>query len=78
MFVSVNDMTLNQAPVGRTITVKKINCDVGERSRLRSFDVFIGADIIVLKNCGKLGCVVRSTDEPVGISLNICKRITVE
>lgn len=78
MLVSVNDMTLNQAAVGKTITVKRINCDLGERSRLRSFDLFNGAKIIVLKNCGKLGCVVRSTDEPVGISLNICKRITVE
>lgn len=78
MFVLVNAMTLNQAAVGKAVTVKKIDCDLGEQSRLKSFDVFKGAKIIVLKNCGNLGCVVRSTDEPVGFSLNICKRIIVE
>lgn len=78
MFLSVNAMTLNQATVGKTVTVKKIDCDLSEQSRLQSFDVFKGAKIVVIKNCGRLGCVVRSTDEAVGISFNICKRITVE
>lgn len=71
-------MTLNQANSGKSVTVKKINCKHGELSRLQALGISEAVSVVVLKNCKKLGCVVRCECETVGLSLGICREITVE